>query len=307
MWDYPDGPWNPERNTREFLAAMPTWRAHGMLAFGINMQGGSPMGYSQKQPWINIGYNADGSLRDDYLGRMTRVIERADALGMVVLLGLFYFGQDEWMLDEAAVLAAVDNMTDWLCERQYANVIVEINNECDVPKYEHEILCPYRVHELIQRVQRRSAGKLASPAGRLLVGTSMQGGSIPPENIMTASDLLLIHGNGRHNPAEITEMIAACRSRSDYAGQPIVFNEDDHFDFDKPQNNFLDAVAGYASWGYFDYRFEGEAFEEGYQSMPCDWGIGSERKRGFFKLMSEITGEAPKNNCGGCGCCGTKA
>ena len=26
-WAYPDGPWNPERNTREFLAAMPVWRA----------------------------------------------------------------------------------------------------------------------------------------------------------------------------------------------------------------------------------------------------------------------------------------
>src|SRR4051812_33095293 len=25
QWDYPDGPWDPDRNTREFVAAMPTW------------------------------------------------------------------------------------------------------------------------------------------------------------------------------------------------------------------------------------------------------------------------------------------
>ncbi len=33
---------------------------------------------------------------------------------------------------------------------------------------------------------------------------------------------------------------------------PILFNEDDHFDFDKDENNFAAAVSEYASWGYFD-------------------------------------------------------
>ena len=42
-WEYPDtGKWDAERNTREFLSAMPAWRAHGILAFTINLQGGSP-------------------------------------------------------------------------------------------------------------------------------------------------------------------------------------------------------------------------------------------------------------------------
>src|SRR4051812_13556880 len=48
LWSYPDGqPWDPERNTREFLAAMPLWRRHGLIAFTINLQGGSPQGYSK--------------------------------------------------------------------------------------------------------------------------------------------------------------------------------------------------------------------------------------------------------------------
>src|SRR5687767_4813317 len=39
-WNYPDtGRWDAERNTREFLAAMPEWRRHGLLAFTINLQG----------------------------------------------------------------------------------------------------------------------------------------------------------------------------------------------------------------------------------------------------------------------------
>ena len=76
-----------------------------------------------------------------------------------------------------------------------------------------------------------------------------------------------------------------------YRPMPILFNEDDHFDFDKPLNNFTAAIAGRASWGYFDFRMKGEGFDEGYQSVPVNWKISSERKRGFFKLLSEITGE----------------
>src|SRR5438477_12503928 len=31
-WAYPDTKaWDPERNTKEFLAAMPEWRRHGLL------------------------------------------------------------------------------------------------------------------------------------------------------------------------------------------------------------------------------------------------------------------------------------
>src|SRR4051812_30495461 len=46
-WAYKDtGKWDADRNMREFIAAMPEWRRHGLLAFTINLQGGSPEGYS---------------------------------------------------------------------------------------------------------------------------------------------------------------------------------------------------------------------------------------------------------------------
>src|SRR6185436_14535573 len=95
-WNYPDtGKWDADRNTREFVAAMPEWRRHGLLAFTLNLQGGSPEGYSRGQPWHNSAFAADGALRADYFARTARIIERADELGMVVILGIFYFGQDE--------------------------------------------------------------------------------------------------------------------------------------------------------------------------------------------------------------------
>jgi len=286
QWVYADtGKWDAERNTREFLAAMPEWRAHGLIAFTINLQGGSPQGYSSQQPWHNSAIAADGSLRADYLARLERILDRADELGMVAILGYFYFGQDERVRDEAAVIRATDEATKWVLDRGYRNLLIEINNECNV-RYDHAILKPERVHELIERVK-----KTARDGRRLLVSTSYGGGTIPKENVVRSADFLLIHGNGVSDPNKITEMVRQTRAVPGYRPVPILFNEDDHFDFDKPRNNFTAAVRERASWGYFDFRMKGEGFDEGYQSVPVNWKISSERKRGFFELLGEITKE----------------
>src|ERR1041384_7413908 len=176
LWAYPDTKkWDAGRNTREFIAAMPEWRRHGLLAFTINLQGGSPQGYSREQPWHNSAFEPDGSLRPDYMNRLERILNRADELGMVVIVGYFYFGQDERLTDEAAVIRAVDHASRWLLERGYRNVLVEINNECNV-RYDHAILKPDRVDELIERVK-----DMTHHGNRLLAGTSYGGGTIPGE------------------------------------------------------------------------------------------------------------------------------
>lgn len=289
MWAYPDtGRWDAERNTREFIAAMPAWRARGLLAFTINLQGGSPQGYSSKQPWHNSAIAPDGSLREAYMSRLARIVDAADQLGMVVILGYFYFGQDERIADEAAVVRAVDYATRWVLDGGWRNVLIEINNECNV-RYDHPILRPDRVHELIERVQKTSRD-----GRRLLVSTSYGGGTIPGENVVRTADFLLIHGNGVSDPAKIADMVRRTRAVPGYSPKPILFNEDDHFDFDRPVNNFTAALGEYASWGYFDFRQKGESFDAGYQSVPVDWSINSPRKRGFFKLLAEITGSRPE-------------
>jgi hypothetical protein len=283
QWAYPDtGKWDSERNTREFIAAMDEWRRHGLLAFTINLQGGSPQGYSREQPWHNSAIETDGSLRADYMNRLRRILDQADELGMAVILGFFYFGQDERLKDEAAVLRATDNATTWLFDHGYRNVLIEINNECDV-RYDHAILQPGRVHELIERVKRSRRG-----GQRFLAGTSYGGGSVPRENVVRASDFLLIHGNGVSDPQQIAALVRKTRQVQGYTPKPILFNEDDHFNFDQPTNNFLAAIGQYASWGYFDPG--ASDYLDGYQCPPVNWTINTERKRSFFRLVGEITG-----------------
>lgn len=283
-WKYPDtGKWDAERNTREFIAAMPEWRRNGLLSFTICLQGGSPQGYSKDQPWHNSAFEADGSLRADYLSRLERILNRADELGMVAIVGYFYFGQDQRLRDEAAVIRAVKDTTNWLLAQNYRNVLVEIANECDNRSYDQPIIRADRIHELI-----RLTKSMTRNGRRLLVSASYNGGSIPKPNLVSEADFLLLHGNGVKEPNRIAEMVELTRKVDGFSPKPILFNEDDHFDFDKPANNFLKAVGAYASWGYFD---PGESnYRDGYQCPPVNWGINTERKQAFFKLLKDITG-----------------
>jgi hypothetical protein len=289
MWDYPDGPWNPDRNTDEFVASMPAWRQAGLLAFTLNLQGGNPRGYGQNQPWHNSVFKPDGTLDPAYMVRLEKILDKADQLGMAVILGYFYFGQDQRLIDECSVIQAVDNATTWLRQRAYTNVLVEIGNEVDNRKYDRDIIKAHRCQELMDRVKRLSASKVNTPAGRFLVSASLCGNVIPPDNIVKAADFLLIHGNGVREPDRIREMVDICRGLDSYKGQPVLFNEDDHYNFDADDNNFLAAIDRYASWGYFDFRMTGEGYNEGYQSVPVNWGISSARKHGFFNLLATIT------------------
>jgi hypothetical protein len=323
LWAYPDtGVWDPERNTAELIAAIPAWRAHGLAAITVNLQGASPLGYYRgsrapmvlervrrahphagrrevwaglpgvdSQPWDSSGFDPDGTLRPAWSARAARLIEAADALGMVVILGLFYFGQDERLRDEAAVVRAVDGACSWLLARGYENVVVEINNECDIPRYEHAILTPPRVHELIARARGITRG-----GRRLLVGTSFARHALPTEAVVAASDFVLLHGNGLHYPDEIASRVDHVRAGASWRPMPVLYNEDDHFCFDRPWNNFTGALSRRAGWGYFD---PGPAaggsstfgnYREGFQNPPVDWSIGTSRKRAFFALLREVTG-----------------
>ena len=294
QWAYPDTKqWDADRNTREFIAAMSLWREYGMLGFTINLQGGCPYGYCRTQPWDNSAFEPDGSLREDFMKRLELILDRADELGMIPIVGYFYFGQDERLVDEAAVKRAVTNATEWILKKGYTNVIIEVNNECDVEAYDHPILVCGRAHELITLVK-----SIKRDGRSLLVSTSHRGKVVPLPSIVEVSDFVLLHGNGVIKPERMQEMIEEVRQMDVYKSKPIVNNEDDRPWLTKEQgwgdygNNLAVAVQNYASWGYFDFRLEGEnaLFNEGYQSLPINWQISSPRKQAFFDQLANITG-----------------
>jgi len=161
-------------------------------------------------------------------------------------------------------------------------VLVEVNNECDVPKYDHEVLEPDRIHELIEVVQG-----IERDGYRYPVSTSFRGGSIPTDEVIETADYVLMHGNGVDRPERIAEMVAEVRKHPAYESKPIVFNEDDHYDFLTQRNNMHRAISSGASWGFLDCGRSN--YRDGYQSPPVNWDINTDRKREFFDYVGYIT------------------
>jgi hypothetical protein len=206
-------PWfNPSANTDEFVGRMREYVSLGVRAFTVSLQGGYP-GYEGAR---NSAFLKNGDLRTGYLARVARVIERADALGAVIILSLYYQRQDQHLQDERAVRAGVVNAVDWIRTKGYRNVILEIANEYGHSGFNHGIL----------RTDAGVAGLLRLANNRypaLPVTASYLRNGQTTSQVAAASDLILVH----FNALALSDIPARARAlRSAYPGKPIVCNED---------------------------------------------------------------------------------
>jgi hypothetical protein len=224
---------DPAAITDRFLAHVPDYAAHGVNAFTLGLQGGMP-GYEGA---LNSAFEPDGSLRESYLARASRVIEACDRAGLVVILGCFYQRQDQVLAGEAAVRAAVVNVADWIKDRGYRNVVLEVANEFDHGGFDRRLIRTVEGEVELIRLAKKTAPDL-------LVSTSGLGHGRYPDALAEAADFLLIHFNG--TPLE--DIPARIESLKRFA-KPIVCNED-------PKSGAAGAraaelcVANGASWGF---------------------------------------------------------
>src|SRR5205823_1396609 len=127
---------DPDAITDRFLAHLPDYAANGVNAFTLGLQGGMP-GYEGA---LNSAFEPDGSLRESYLARASRIIEACDRAGLVVILGCFYQRQDQVLADEAAVRAGVVNVARWIRSCGFRNVVLEIANEFEHGGFDHRVI-----------------------------------------------------------------------------------------------------------------------------------------------------------------------
>lgn len=301
LWRYPDtGSWDPERNTDEFCAALPAYRAHGLLAVTVGMQGGGSI-YTPEvyRHYRNSAFSDTGDLKPAYLERLRRVLAAADAVGMVVIVNYFYVQQVRHFSDPSVLVAAAERLTEWLLETGHRNLLVDVANE-SAPWWKIPIFEPDAIHTFIDVVKGTTlAGR------RLLVGASSGGGSqIATGRWLAAEDLSLPHGNGCL-PDQLRAKVRALRGAPEYQRRPrpIVVNEDSIF-----LENLDAAIDEHASWGFYcqgygsDYRDRMDwkarprenrvADLSGFQALPVNWSINTADKRAFFERLREITGGA---------------
>ena len=220
------------------------------------------------------------------------MIKACDRLGMVVILGLFYGKQSGTFKDEAAVKAAVTNTVDWLLAAE-RDQRADRDRQRGRPRerlgaFDHRRRALPRTDRAgAEARQRQPPGQHQPDRDRRAAGRDRRHRRLPAA---ARQPRPWPDSHFQPSPHGIRLQLARWRASPAYRGQPIVYNEDDHFEFDKPDNHFVAAVEGGASWGYFDYRMSRERFEDGFQSLPVDWTISSKRKRAFFGLLKEITG-----------------
>ncbi len=82
--------------------------------------------------YLNNGFTNQGELMPDYADRISRVLARADELGMVVILGMFYWKQTLKMDGAQAAWTAVENALSFLRGTGRKNVMIELANETDI-------------------------------------------------------------------------------------------------------------------------------------------------------------------------------
>jgi hypothetical protein len=286
FWDYPDGPWDPERNVREFLAALPDWRRCGLLAFTVNLQGGGPPdgNYGEKvtlQPHDNSGFDRAGHLKPAYSDRLRRVVAEADRLGMVVIVGFFYFGSNERIEiapDDRYVKQAIVEGCSFLRNLPHRNVLIEINNETNATGYKHRILKPDGAWDAVMLAQQTVGREIP-------VSMSWSGGLMPRgnrgESAMRAVDYIMFHTNGQ-TPEAVHESIQAMRRWLGY-NRPVLINEDGVSTF-----NLRAAVQERAGWGYYDNGLGN--YRDGFQNPPVNWRINTPAKWQFFEQVARLTG-----------------
>ena len=296
-------PGSATANTQRFIDALPEYRAHGVLAVNLNFQGGHPLngkpeideghGSAGRRPnghrgfYHNSGFAADGSIDPAHGERIAAIVEACDRLGMAVVLQLFYFGQDPIFAGEEEIGTATDSAVDFVCERGYHNVIIEIANEVMEGHFHHDLLKPGRVAELIERVRRRAREK----HGRDLPVSTSEAALLSPRQwtpeqidaVFSAADLVIIHGGdnvetGRVGDAsELVEKVDLFRARPWYREnpRPIITNES------SGDRAFEALVERNVSYGLHSICFQ--------TMYPPRWGIWDNETRWFFERVKELT------------------
>lgn len=269
-----DPDFTAQSNTDDFIANLDSYHQRGVLATDVNLQGGNP-GYDGAD---NPAYNSDGSLRQEWMDRVAKVIEAHAQRNMVVVLGYFYFHQDHVLADEDAVRAAVTNVTDWLVQNDYRNVIIEIANEYNADSYDHEII---RSDEGEAELINLAKSRFDNAPFRLAVSTSRFGdGSWPSGPMADAADLALTHCNGL-DAAGCTEANAEHVQSYQY---PIVVNETNNTEGDYSEDTLAEdnatidqLTAAGVSWGFMLNQWNQYApcvYSDDCGSTSFDWKLG---------------------------------
>lgn len=235
---------DPEKNTDEFISKIPEYVSCGVNCFTISLQGGMP-GYEGA---INTAFETDGSLRQEYMDRVARVIRAADNNSAVIILSCFYQRQHSHISalnGKESIRNAVVNVVNWIKNNKFGNVVLEVSNE-----YRHGGYRNWKDGKwLISTKGQMELISLAKETDQaLLVSTSGMGDGQMNDSLVKAVDYITIHFNGTSLEDYATKINLLKKS-----GKPVICNEDDKTGA-AGASALVHSVLNGCGWGYMNSR-----------------------------------------------------
>ncbi|MDA3932320.1 MAG: cellulase family glycosylhydrolase [Tenericutes bacterium] len=262
-----------DANTDDFIAALPEWYEYGLRAVTVGIQGGMPVFTIDPKTIDNNPFGPDGMRLDEaYAKRLDKIIQAADSLGMVVIVNILYWAQALRLKNDDAVVSALKCAASFLKKGNYTNIIIDVANEYNIDMWKdlNIIKDPKSMKMLIDLVRQESGGMLVGSSG---------GGGLADKEVVDASDVVLVHGNGLTR-GEYYDFILRVQKMA--PNKPILCNED------SPCISRLEiAHLTHTSWGHYDNFTK--------QEPPCDWRITKGQDFFFARRIATIMGiELPK-------------
>jgi len=259
-------PFDPELNTASVIRALDFYKSHGILMINVSLQG-AQAGYDKTVNGIDrenayrlgpgrgmyvSAFRPDGSLKPDWLARLERLLRAANDRGMFVNLMYFFHGQDEQFRSTDAIHAAAVNITRWLVDHDFRNIIVDVANEYDLPgpQWDFKGYIPQNIIPLIDDVR-----ECFKHAGFTLpIGVSSDGRMRYPHSLEGQVDLLLLHGDGRDEQEKARRVVELKNIQ-----RPVLMTEDDNGRATTREHLAGDLAScdiffnGAAGWGYLPW------------------------------------------------------
>ena len=263
----------PESNTANLISSLQSWYSSGLRAITVGFQGGwphsvIPADQINNNPFIDDGREIDKA----YQVRMDSIIKAADQLGMVVIVNFLYWAQAMKLGSGKSILNAVRSGSRFLRNGGYSNVIIDIANEYNIDKWE-PLPCVRNLQSMAMLIEIAK-----EESGGLLVGSS-GGGGLADDEVIEASDVVLVHGNGLSRD-QLHRFLVSTKKKA--GSKPVVVNEDSAC-----ISRFDVAFDLGVSWGYYNNYSK--------QIPPCLYGIEPGEDVFFAERMMRKLGIAFPN------------
>ncbi|MEZ5396056.1 MAG: hypothetical protein R2724_25055 [Bryobacterales bacterium] len=222
---------NPDANTDALIGALDLYHSYGVAGLFVSLQGferpypeSSGLKRSGKaedgktKGSLVSAFLPNGDLDQGWLARLERLLTETNKRGMIVCLTYFSPVQDEVLESDEALVAGARKMTEWLIEKDFRNVIVNIADSWDAQgQWDHADFVPRNVSNLI--IDNRDLFNHAEFT--LPIGASSGESLSYPSSLARICDVVLLHGNR----ADRAEKLRAVSNLSEY-DRPVILIED---------------------------------------------------------------------------------